>query len=332
MNYVRIYDDEIIENKEEVKLDFTFLTEDQTFGDNQLGILKKYGTKCAITDFAILLGGYVSDNYHTSEGENLKDRNGWWWLQTPNSDKARVVYTDGNSYWNFVNRRDGGGRPVLPYSSISSILISDGEVINEIFEVQYGEYPQTIVDENYSQELENAYNNGSLITSGKTYTTDSVGYRDYDTSFKPRTHTEYEYKGSKYIRFVADSNCDGEVLSDGRKVEFGKAYWIKVEPITWLVDEEQNLALSKKILFSGVQFKNKRDYTGDFDKCDIKQFMDNCFSKDIMSDKINYQNKSEIIEEKTIKQILENGIKEMGEVLGECSDLINNGYQKKIKK
>ena len=43
--------------------DFTFLTEEQIFGDDQLDILKKYGTKCAITDFSILLGGYVSGDY-----------------------------------------------------------------------------------------------------------------------------------------------------------------------------------------------------------------------------------------------------------------------------
>ena len=35
--------------------DFTFLTEKQVFGDNRLEIFEKYGTKCAITDFSILL-------------------------------------------------------------------------------------------------------------------------------------------------------------------------------------------------------------------------------------------------------------------------------------
>ena len=46
-------------------LDFTFLDEEQVFGDKQLDIIKKYGTKCAITDFSILLGGYVSEDYYT---------------------------------------------------------------------------------------------------------------------------------------------------------------------------------------------------------------------------------------------------------------------------
>ena len=49
---------------------FTFLTDEQIFGNDQLDILKKYGTKCAITDFSILLGGYVSGDYYTSEGNS----------------------------------------------------------------------------------------------------------------------------------------------------------------------------------------------------------------------------------------------------------------------
>lgn len=158
-----------------------------------------------------------------------------------------------------------------------------------IEEIEYGEYPQTIASENISRELERAYNNGSLRTTSKNYTTDSVGYQDGNTSFKARIHTEYEYNGSKYIRFVGDSNCDGEVLSDGRIVQSGSTYWVKVEPIVWLVDKKENIALSKKLIFSGVQFKNRRDYKGDFNKTDIKQFMDNYFSKEIVSDRIYSQ-------------------------------------------
>ena len=65
-------------------IDLTFLLEEQIFGDNKLEILKKYGTRCAITDFSILLGGYVSSDYYTSEGKTLKNRAGWWWTKTPN--------------------------------------------------------------------------------------------------------------------------------------------------------------------------------------------------------------------------------------------------------
>ena len=53
---------------------FTFLTEEQVFGDKQLDILKKYGTKAAITDFSILLRSYVSSNVYTNEENTLKNK------------------------------------------------------------------------------------------------------------------------------------------------------------------------------------------------------------------------------------------------------------------
>ena len=260
----------------------TFLTTEQIFGGKKLDILKKYGTACAITDFSILLGGYVNNGYHTKEGNTDKDRTGLWWTRTADGAyNALDVKNDGIALPSDVRLRSGGARPALPYSSIQSIASNEVRGSFGIKEVEYGEYPQTIVDENCSRELERAYNNRSLRTTGKNYTTDSVSCRDDETWFRARTHTEYEYYGSKYIRFVGDSNCDGEVLSDGRTIKTGQAYWVRVEPITWLVDERANIALSKKIIFSGVQFKNRRDYKGNFDRTDIKQFIDKYFSKDI---------------------------------------------------
>ena len=275
-----------------MKHDFTFLTEEQIFGNSKLDILNRYGTKCAITDFSILLGGYVSPAYCADEGNSRKDWAGWWWTKTPCADGARIVYASGDSNYDNVNRRTGGARPALPYSSISSISSNGVIGSSGIKEVEYGEYPQTIVDEGYSRELERLYNSSNLRATGKNYTTDSVRYQDVVTPFRARTHTEYEYNGRKYIRFVGDSNCNVEVLSDGRKIESGKPYWVAVEPITWLVDERANIALSKKLIFAGVQFKNRRDYKGDFDKTNIKQFMDRYFSKEIVTDKGYYQTDS----------------------------------------
>ena len=262
---------------------FTFLTEEQIFGDKQLDILKKYGTACAITDFSILLGGYVNNDFHTKEGNTDKDRIGWWWTRTDDG------YNDGDGDWNDVMDRDGGARPALPYSSISSIASNEVRGSFGIKEVEYGEYPQTIVDEGYSRELERAYNSGNIRTTGKSYTTDSVEYDEYEDSFRPRSHVEYEYNGRKYIHFEGDYNCCGEVLSDGRTIVSGDSYWVAVEPITWLVDERANIALSKKLIFAGVQFKNTRDYEGNFDRTDIKQFMDQYFSKEIVSNRLYSQ-------------------------------------------
>ena len=261
----------------------TFLEEGQLFGDKALEIIKKYGTRAAITDFSILLGGYVSSSYYTNEGNTGKDRTGYYWTKTDDGDNdARVV----NSYGARVNfnvcERPYGARPALPYSSIRSICSNEVRDSFGVLEVEYGEYPQTIVDESHSRELERAYNNGIIKVTGKTYTTDSVGLDDYNASFQPRQHQEFEYNGRKYIRFVGDKNGEGKILSDGREIKVGEVYWVAVEPIKWLVDEKTDIALSKRIIFSGVQFQKTRNYKGDFDKTDAKQFMDKCFSKDIM--------------------------------------------------
>ena len=156
-------------------LDFDFLKEEQVFGENRLEIFKEYGTKAAITDFSILLGGYVNNDYHTKEGNTDKDRTGWWWTRTDDGDNdARVGDPSGRRRYGSVRSRSGGARPALPYSSISSITLNEVRGSFGIKEVEYGEYPQTIVDEEYSFELENAYKKGCLRITGKKYTTDSV--------------------------------------------------------------------------------------------------------------------------------------------------------------
>ena len=61
--------------------DFTFLTEEQCFGDKQLDTLKKRGTKAAITDFSILLGGFVSHN-HIDSDSSLEGRTEYYWTKS----------------------------------------------------------------------------------------------------------------------------------------------------------------------------------------------------------------------------------------------------------
>ena len=107
-------------------------------------------------------------------------------------------------YWKFSEDREGGARPVLPYSSISRVSSNGVRGRNGILEVEYGEYPQTIVSEDFARTLESAYLNRTINQTGKSYTTDSVSYEDTDIPFQARTHIEYEYNGRKYIRFVAD--------------------------------------------------------------------------------------------------------------------------------
>lgn len=267
---------------------FTFLTEEQCFGSNQLDVIKKRGTKAAISDFSILLGGYVSDSYYANGGSSLKDRTGWYWTKTDDGDNdARVVGYDGFSLYSYVNLRYGGSRPALPFSLISEIptngvsrRASDG-----VLEIEYGYYPQQAASKNLQIELERAFVGRSLVNTGNSYTTDSRKYDDYYDGFKAQNHIEYEYRGKRYVRIIANSCYDGRefTLSNGGNYRDGDSVWVEIQPIKWLVDEKDRIMITENLVFAGVQFNKERNYhTKNFDKTDIKKFMDNCFSKDII--------------------------------------------------
>ena len=84
---------------------FTFLTEEQCFGNDKLDILEKRGTKAAITDFSVLLGGWVSD-YHVDNDSSLEGRTGWYWTKSDDGDNdARVVRATGSRYYRHVHAR-----------------------------------------------------------------------------------------------------------------------------------------------------------------------------------------------------------------------------------
>ena len=265
----------------------TFLTIEQV---QNLDIIQRYGTVANSTDFSELLLGNLS------YGDGLCR----WWLQTQRWDErnglklyksALVVGAPRNMdlYRIPVEQRTCGGRPVLTYSSIAHLSSNEVHVAPGIKTIQYGEYPQTLVDDDYSQELEKAYNSGSIKKTGKSYTTDSnhgIGYGE--NTFSPVHHEEYEYNGKKYIRVV--SNWDGDLFKPGEsQVKRGQYYWVNVEPITWLVDEKADIALSEKVLFSGIYFKAHGFFhdmlDSDFEKTNIKQFMDKYFSKEIVVNK-----------------------------------------------
>ena len=273
--------------------EFTFLTIEQFYSLENDGIFDGYGEKARITDFASLLGCY-----------RHKDGIGEWWTKTPyhdievyygddeydddfNDELLCVINKDGKENFKFQWERFAGGRPAFSISSVFSKESKKKLEDSGVKEFGYGEYPQTIVDEEYSKELERLYSSNSLIITGRNYTTDSAEAMDDVSKFKAKMHIEYEYNGRQYIRFVYDdSSVDGFNLSDGRKLERGKIYWVAVEPIVWLLDLKADIALSKKLIFSGVQFESSSNNEKiDFERSTIKKFMDKCLSKEIVADR-----------------------------------------------
>ena len=278
-------------------LDFTLLTEEQIWGnmdDNgQLEVMEKYGTKVALTDLAVLLGGYVTDG---DDRTFENDLTGTSW--SASSDYTSVIFVNdfGDNDWDFPYNRGHSVRPAVSSSEASKVTPSGERVIESGIRVaEYGEYPQTVVDKKTSEKLEELLESNSLHPTGKNYTFDAVDIYDDDTAFKAASYPEYELDGKKYIRVPGRPDGDGRKLSTGERVEEEKNYWVEVQPIEWLMDKS-GWMVSKKCLFAGIQFGTKKKYNGNFSKTFMKKYLDTYFAKEMEP--------SELESEKNRKKVL----------------------------
>ena len=259
----------------------TILSIEQIFRLGRLDIFEKCGTKAAITDFAILLGGFVSGDSHASSGNELEDRTGYYW--TKSSDGLGHIFgVDHNGSRSYHSSgRTASARPVLLYSDINLISKDVVSGCAKISEIEYGEYPQKAVNKKLNDSLEKEYRKSRLKPTGKTYATDSRIWSEQNEDFLLKEHIEHEYEGKRYVRVKANFCDDKQTLSDGSIVKNEDYVWVEVEPISWLVDEKTGIVVSKKLLFSGVRFDGKDRYDGNFETTEMKMFLDNYFSKEI---------------------------------------------------
>lgn len=270
--------------------DLTLLSEGQIWGndkESQLEVIRKYGTKAAITDLYVLTGSYLCEDtdYNIDEDSSLKGRTSWFWTRSDDNDNdVRAVNKHGDRDDLFRYLRYGAVRPALQSSVIFS-QISPNRVrgYNGTEEVEYGEYPQYAADSRMQSILESEYNRG-MNKTGRSYTFDSVKYDDYDTGFNPVTYEEYEYQGKKYIRIRANSDFDGNKfkLSNGVEYRDGDYVWVEVSPVKWLIDDRTGILVSKIGLVSGIRFLDRNhNYKGDFSRTEMKEYLDRYMIRDL---------------------------------------------------
>ena len=283
------------------KNEFTLLSWEQVFGKQRIDVIKRLGAKCAVTDFAILLGASLDTSpaahlyAYLEDDSSLKGRTGLWWTSTVSREGYVFTSNDmgyrdeANPRWRYV-----GIRPIMPYSDISDISSNLVEGKNGVFEVTFGEYPQYVVN-NFTLrlDLEKKFRRGELKKTGKTYTTNSRYSEDLSANFKTIEHYEYEFNGKKYVRVPNMNKYNGKLSNDESYYDA----WIEVAPITWLVDEKAKLLVSKKIIASGVRFCDKEEYYRDFEDTEVYMFLNKYFAKDIVPS---------IIEETVMEEQYEN--------------------------
>lgn len=268
-------------------LNFTFLKQDQIWRDDALDVMREEHwdslasrtRMAASTDLTTILGGYVS---HLHDGYLSC---AFWTTSSDGFRSVNTVDTSGELSWCTVRDRVVSARPALAPSEASKISLQNiHEGVKGVQIGEYGEYPQTVADERTSEKLERLLESRSLRPTGKNYTFDSVGLRDYRTPFKATSYQEYEMDGKRYIRLHGRPADKNSTLSTGEQVWRSDAYWIEVQPIEWLMDRS-GWMVAKKCLFAGIQFDTKEKYDGDFSKTSMKHYLDTYFAKEIESSK-----------------------------------------------
>lgn len=208
----------------------SLLSFEQVFGNDKLGVLKRYGLGAPITDFAIFSGGYVDDNPNIYD---LKNRRGKYWIisnRPPESHGSyeHVVSETGTHDWANIIDINVALRPIMSYPDLS--YIPSNVTINKdgIKTVEYGMYPKWLVSKKENKLLEKVYlhtyyhkmfplKKGCVNATYNIYKTNCARFSRYiDTRIELKNHLEYEYDNKRYIRFIASEKADGKILSDGR--------------------------------------------------------------------------------------------------------------------
>ena len=264
----------------------TFVTMEQCFKSEKLDIFKKRGTKAAITDFAIALGGLVSSWCHVDSDTSLKGRTGCYW--TKSGDGCNVVRVDdigGYSFCKIGIYPDGGARPALPFSSFNTIptngvsgkFETDEDGVKFVYD---GYYPQTAPEKDIQAELNRLsglaeWNRNNRIPE-VCEVPDSI---DYDSkTIKYKKIDGYRHNGKIYVRMEPKKNVQ---LSNGESYSTSDSVWFEVEPIKRLISEQGKITILEKVIFAGVPFDFTLYKTENFAKTDIYKFTNDIWARDV---------------------------------------------------
>ena len=254
------------------------------------------------TDFAVLTGVKLDSN--SSNNKQCADL-----VWTKSSCERRVEYDYGFQNYDVVmdisdrnkamwaNSREACILPVISldeakkerdYKIIGEVVV---EPNTSIPIVQVGSYPQSLADIKTSAQLSRALARNQLTETGHTYTINTLEMCPYSKDTRTQCFgslKEYEFEGEKYVQVVATlaQNSDEtkhkiHLEASDRIIKNKKSYWVKVEPLTWVADEQNGILISKKGILSGIRFDNSGIYNGKYEQTEMNAFCCNYLSNEI---------------------------------------------------
>ena len=144
--------------------------------------------------------------------------------------RVPAIYTeDGSIITLEPSSSNIGIRAVTEYENIKDICNNVNIIDDRFIEVEYGEYPQELVEYENQTQLDYDLLNGKLMDTGKTYVA-NVGTYSQTTNLKEVIDKD----GNKYVNKLNT--------------------WYKVNPVKWVVDLHTNTAVSKNIISGGISW------------------------------------------------------------------------------
>jgi len=207
------------------------------------------------TDYAIMNGCLMQEN----ENEEIFCYS-LWTRTAPAVDRVITITTcNGNLYTSHITTHGIGIRPELQLDLLSVIsAINSSQTPFKIDEttpirglnyhtLQFGNYPKTCVDGELNKQLEYEFLTSNITPTGKKY----LG--NYDDKGNPVYNDEFvAYNRQKYVRVICQRQDSDSVLRDGTEVEDELPLWAKVEPITWIITNWDDLPTSINPIGTGT--------------------------------------------------------------------------------
>lgn len=235
---------------------------------------RKIPLAATLTDYAILLGAYSKFLNNCS----------WYWTATSHSDEEfYAIDENGKLIRCDVNTRMTAVRPVVDYSEIKKDC-TDYHYHQDsgILEVSYGEYPQTVASCELQEELTHCFEKKLLTKTLKKYTIDKIDVTDTIVDSYYEDIEEYLYENNKkYVRVLSNISSNEVILSDKQCFKTRDYVWVEVEPIKWLIDEGNDIAITKNLLYAGIQFYEKDNFDRNYQYSNAKEYLDEKFANQI---------------------------------------------------
>lgn len=253
------------------------------YGPESSKVFDIIGRRAAMSDVAIATGGYIGEDNHIEGDNSLKGRTGWYWNENKyNYSDALSVDAGGGKGFNCVGFRYIGVCPALQFSSIDDLTnVLSGELEDLGDGIKKGKlYVPLYVEKEIQDKL--------LKLDGKIKPLDqNIVFFPTDSNYyggkpvKQKYNSYYEYEGKLYLLLDVNSCYDGEPIqfTNGEYYKDGDKIFVEVRETDVYPDENKKengyyKAYFDKILFAGVPFDHTGVYPDDFEKSDMRRYLD----------------------------------------------------------